>query len=171
MTVEFEPPRFPDDPDEITDVEAIEELKRVRNYRQSRNYNFPRFVRALNQAGYSITLEDYKKAETRPQTGIVHVREGMLVYAYRVLNQTRVRGSVQDPDTAHAMQVIREYRVTKGLDFLDMSEHLTDSGITTSVAEYRTCEQGITRVVPFQVIAECVRYLRIPVSEVFRDQG
>lgn len=171
MTTEFEPPRFPDDPDEITDVEATDEMSRVRNYRQTKNINFPRFVRALNQAGYKITLEDYKKAETRPVTCIPFVRDGMLTYAYKVLNATRVRGSVQGEHTANAMQVIREYRVTKGLEFIDMSEMLTDNGIPTSQAEYRTAEQGITKHVSFEVIAECVKFLGIPTSEVFSDQG
>lgn len=168
MTVEFEPPRFPDDPDEITDVEAIAEMARVRNYRQTKNINFPRFVRALNQAGYKITLEDYKKAETRPQTCIDFVRDGMLIYAYKVLNATRVRGSVQGEHTAHAMTVIRAYRVAKGYEFVDMAEMLTDHNIPTSTAEYRTAEQGITKVVPFEVIAECVAFLGVPHSEVFR---
>lgn len=170
MTAEFEPPRFPDDPDDITDVEAIEEMARVRNYRQTKNINFPRFVRALNQAGYKITLEDYKKAETRPVTCIPFVRDGMLTYAYKVLNATRVRGSVQGSHTARAMTVIRAYRVAKGYEFVDMAEMLTDNGIATSTAEYRTAEQGITKVVPFEVIAECARYLTIPAGELFHGE-
>lgn len=166
MIIEFEPPRFPDDPDEITDVQAVEEMARVRNYRQTRNINFPRFVRALNNAGYKITVAEYKLCETRPANCPVHVREGMLTYAYKVLNQTRVTGSVQDECTARAMQVIREYRVREGLTFLDIAEFLTEEcGLRFSEAEYRTCEQGITKIVPFGVIAHVGAYLRIPPAE------
>lgn len=169
MIIEFEPPRFPDDPDEITDVEAIEEMARVRNYRQTRNINFPRFVRALNNAGYKITIEEYKLCETRPANCPPHVREGMLTYAYKVLNQTRVSGSVQDEPTAYAMQVIRDYRVKAGMSFLDIAEYLTDvCGMRFSEAEYRTCEQGITKIVPFGVIAHVSAYLRIPPDALHR---
>lgn len=170
MTIEFEPPRFPDDPDEISDVWAIEEMARVRGYRQTRNINFPRFVRALNQAGYAITVPEYKLCETRPANCPPHVREGMLTYAYKVLNKTRIAGSKQDEPTAHAMRVIREYRVAADKSFLDIAEYLTDDcGMPFSEAEYRTAEQGITKIVPFGVIRHVARYLRIPAGEIFGE--
>lgn len=170
MTVEFEPPRFPDDPDEITDVQAIEEMARVRNYRQTKNLNFPRFVRALNRAGYDIDVATYKLCETRPVNAIPHVREGMLTYAYKVLNQARVNGSVQDEPTARIMRVIRDYRVKRDLTFGDIAEYLTETaGIRTTEAEYRTQEQGITKIVPIGVVDAIRTYLRIPASELFPE--
>jgi len=164
MTTEFEPPQYPA---EITDKWALQEMARVRNYRQTKNINFPRFVRALNQSGYAITLNDYKRAETHPVHAIPFVHDGLLDHCYKVLNAARVRGSVQGHHTEHAMQVIRTYRIRRNLDFLDMAERLTDRGITTSVAEYRTAEQGITKNVSFEVIAECVRLLGIDFGELF----
>lgn len=167
MTAEFEAPRFPDDPDEIDDVWAIEEMARVRNYRQTRNINFPRFVRAINAAGYEITVADYKLCETRPATCPPHVREGLLTYAYKVLNKTRISGSKQDAPTANAMRVIREYRVRANMSFVDLAEYLTDECATPfSEAEYRTAEQGITKIVPFGVIYHVAQYLRIPAGEI-----
>lgn len=166
---EFTEPVFPNGPSEVTDVEAIKELERLRDYRQTRNYNFPRFVKALNSAGYTVTVSTYKNAEQNPLDGIEHVRNGMLHYAYKVLNATRVAGSVQDPDTAYAMEILRYYRVQAGYDFADMSEKLYLRNISFSAAEYRTCEQGITRHVPFNVLCESARILDIPKGALFRD--
>ena len=108
-------------------------------------------------------MAEYKLCETRPVNCIPHVREGMLTYAYKVLNKSRVAGSMQDAATAHAMRVIREARVSANLDFADIAEYLTDEcDMRFSAAEYRTCEQGISKIVPFGVIVNVARYLGVP---------
>ena len=169
MTNEYEVPRdLPQDPEEITHEMAAEWMREVRNARQTRNLTFPRFVRALNRAGYPIDIEDYKIIERAPKLSLPHVQEGLLVYVAKVLNATRVSGSVQDAATEHAMVVIGNARRAKGMTFNDVSVALATNGVTFSEASYRTAEQGIMREVPFAVIAECVAILGIEPRDVFR---
>lgn len=163
------PADMPQDPDEITVEWAADQMREVRNIRQTRNLTFPRFVRALNNAGYAIGIEDYKIIERAPKLSLPHVREGILTYVSKVLNATRVSGSVQDHATAHAMVVIGSARREKGLDFADVAIQLRNAGIDFSEASYRTAEQGIMRVVPFAVIAECVKILDLEPRDLFRD--
>lgn len=163
------PADMPQDPEEITLEWAAERIREVRNARQTRNLTFPRFVRALNRAGYEIDIEDYKIIERAPKLGLVHVQEGILTYVAKVLNATRVTGSVQDSATEHAMVVISAARRAKGLSFQDMSVTLGTLGVEFSEASYRTAEQGIMREVPFAVIAASVKALDIEPRDVFRD--
>lgn len=158
---------MPQDPEEITVEWAAERMREVRDARQSRNLTFPRFVRSLNRAGYEITYDEYKIIERAPKLSLPHVQEGILVYAAKVFNATRVDGSVQDAATTHAMVVISSARRAKGLTFADMSDRLTDLGVNCSEAVYRTAEQGITREVPFAVIAGSRRILDIPAETLF----
>lgn len=163
------PADMPQDPEEITIEYAAECIREVRNHRQTRNLTFPRFVRALNRAGYEISTEDYKIIERAPKLGLVHVQEGILTYVAKVLNAARVSGSVQDAATEHAMVVIGAARREKGMSFQDMSIALGNAGVDFSEASYRTAEQGIMREVPVAVIAASKYILDIPAEKLFRS--
>lgn len=170
MNTEYEVPRdLPQDPEEITPEMAAEWMREVRNQRQTRNLTFPRFVKALNRAGYPIGVEDYKIIERAPKLSLPHVQEGLLVYVAKVFNALRVSGSVQDAATEYAMIAIGTRRREKGMSFLDMSIALAEFGIPFSEASYRTAEQGIMKEVPWGVIAGSVKILDLEPSAIFRD--
>lgn len=156
-----------DDPSNYTEPELVEFMRKLRTDRRDKGVTIPRFVRAINKAGYHITASAYKECEQYPGKGIEHIQEWMLVYAYKVLNATRVQGSVQGKHTAHAMTVIGDTRVLRGFAYHDMSEKLSARGITITEAEYRTSEQGITKYVSYEVIAECASILGIAPGELF----
>lgn len=142
-------------------------MRTLREDRRNKGVAIPRFVRALNKAGYSIEVSEYKRCEELPGRGIDHVREYMLTYAYQVLNSTRVQNSVQGKHTAHAMTVIADRRIQGDLDYFAMSSALTNQGVQITEAEYRTHEQGMTKHVPFEVIALCAVILNLDPSELF----
>lgn len=167
MNLEYTLPDLPQDPDEITMEYAAECMREVRNQRQSRNLTFPRFVRALNRVGYEITAEDYKIIERAPKLSLPHVQEGILIYVSKVLNATRVDGAIQDPQTTFAMLAIGNARRERSYSFNDMGIRLRAIDIPFSEASYRTAEQGITREVPFAVIAGCVKILNLDPAEIF----
>lgn len=156
-----------DDPSNYSDLDKVAFIKQLREDRRNKGIAIPRFVRALNKAGYSITVTTYKtECETYPQRGIAHVNEWILEYAYRVLNSVRVQNSVQGPHTAYAMEAIASERMRKGLDYYQMAEKLSKRGITITEAEYRTSEQGMTKHVSFEVITECANILDLDPRDV-----
>lgn len=168
MTEYQVPADMPQDPEEITIEWAAERMREVRDARQTRNLTYPRFVRALNRAGYEISTEDYKIIERAPKLSLPHVQEGILTYVAKVLNRLRVDGAVQDPTTTFAMVKIGTTRREKGLDFLDMTIRLGALDVEFSEASYRTAEQGIMRVVPFEVIAGCLKILDLDPRDIFK---
>jgi hypothetical protein len=91
--------------------------------------------------------------------GIDHISAGMLEYAYRVLNSSRVQNSVQGPNTARAMTLISQARTAKGLEYFDMSEELGMRNVPITEAEYRAAEQGMTKIVSYEVITEAAKIL------------
>lgn len=142
-------------------------MRQLKEDRQHKGTALARFVRQLTRAGYRITRDEYKTLEDYPAKAIPHIREYLFVYAYKVLNTTRVQNSPQPKHTAHAMTVISEYRVKQDLEYYQMAERLDQRGVFMTEAEYRTLEQGITKHVNFEVIAECARILGIGAGELF----
>jgi hypothetical protein len=152
---------------EFTDVEKLQFMRDLIEHRRDKGIAIPRFVRSLSKAGYSISLADYKEAEQLPGKGIDHITAGMLEYAYRVLNSTRVQNSVQGPNTARAMTRIAQARINKGYEYYDLAELLNAKGVIITEAEYRTAEQGMTKHVSYEVIAECASILGLSPRELF----
>lgn len=153
MTQYTNPIPVGDDPSNYGDTHKLEFMRQLVLDRRDAGIAIPRFVRALNKAGYSITLKEYKSIEQVPGKGIAHIDEWLLEYAYRVINATRVQNSVQGKHTARAMIAISKARRNADLDYLDMAKRLTGAGVPITEAEYRTAEQGMTKHVPFEVIA------------------
>lgn len=162
-------PETPDNPNEISDAFCREAIKDVRAARQERNITFPRFVKALNRAGFEISLHEYKEAETKPATSDAAIRRGLLPYAYQVLNSARVTGSMQTPETAYAMQVLADARRAAGFEYTDMSVELMQRGVPITPAAYRTCEQGITRDVSFDLILVASTVLDVNFLDLLED--
>jgi hypothetical protein len=144
---------------EFTDVEKLQFMRDLIEHRRDKGIAIPRFVRSLSKAGYSISLADYKEAEQLPGKGIDHITAGMLEYAYRILNSTRVQNSVQGPNTARAMTRIAQARITKNLDYFDVAEELNTRNVPITEAEYRAAEQGMTKIVSYEVIIETAKIL------------
>jgi hypothetical protein len=146
-------------PEEFTDVDKLGFIKELAANRRDKGIAIPRFVRAVNKAGYRISLRDYKECEEFPGKAIDHIDKGLLHYAYQVLNSTRVQNSVQGPHTTYALTRIAAARVSVGLDYFDMSESLNETGILITEAEYRAAEQGMTKIVSYEVIIESAKIL------------
>lgn len=156
-----------DDPNNYGDKELIEHMRTLRTDRRNKRAAISRFTRAMTKAGYSISPEDYKACEQKPGMAIEHIKAGMLIAAYEVLNSTRIQNSPQPKHTAQAMTVISYARVSQGLEYFQMAEKLEARGVSITEAEYRTAEQGITKHVPFEVVAETARILGIAKGELF----
>jgi hypothetical protein len=147
------------DPSTYTDVEKLQFMRDLTENRRDKGIAIPRFVRAMTKAGYPISLSAYKECEQLPGMGIDHISAGMLEYAYRVLNSSRVQNSVQGPNTARAMTLISQARTAKGLEYFDMSEELGMRNVPITEAEYRAAEQGMTKIVSYEVITEAAKIL------------
>lgn len=158
---------MPDDPAEITDYDVREWWPEVRRARLDKNLPVPRFVSALNRAGYAIDIATYKRIEKLPLEAVDHVREGILRYVEKVFSSERVPDSAQTPSTVYAMAVLSDARKAKGLTYNDMSQRLMTRGIAMQPNSIRTAEQGITRVVPFDYIAVSAEILEIDPVELF----
>jgi hypothetical protein len=158
-----------DDPNNYEDKPLLEVMRTLRADRRDKGTAISRFTRAMTKAGYSISPEDYKTCEQKPAWGIPHIRAGMLIAAYEVLNATRIQYSPQPKHTARAMTVISYARVSQGLEYFQMAEKLEARGVSITEAEYRTLEQGITKHVPFEVVAETARILGIAPGELLND--
>lgn len=155
-------------PDAFTDVDKITFMRNLAEQRRERQIAIPRFVRALNKAGYDIPLAVYKECEMMPGKAIEQINNGMLVYAYRVLNAVRVQNSVQGKHTSAAMRKIAETRVAKNYDYFHMSEELNSVGVKVTEAEYRAAEQGMTKIVSFELIIEAALILNIDPADLYR---
>lgn len=155
-------------PDAFTDVDKIQFMRNLAEQRRERQIAIPRFVRALNKAGYDIPLAVYKECEMLPGQAIDQINNGMLVYAYRVLNAVRVQNSVQGKHTSNAMKTIAERRVAKNFDYFHMAEELNSVGVKVTEAEYRAAEQGMTKIVSFELIIEAALILDLDPADLYR---
>lgn len=169
MSENYEAPQLPDNLDETTDTAASDAMQQLVKDRRSKGVMIPRFVKQLNTAGYSITLEEYKRIEKKPFYAIPHVRNGITVYAYRALNKLRVDNSVQDSSTAHAMTLLAYARQKADISYAEMAKRVSDRlGIQVTEAEYRTSEQGMTKTVPWAWVVHASRILGITPGELFQ---
>ncbi len=168
MTQYENPIPLGDDPSNYGDKAKVQFMLDLRDARRNKGIAIPRFVRALNKAGYTISVTDYKTCEQKPGEAIEHINEWLLEFAARVLNSVRVQNSVQGASTSHAMTVIAERRIARNLDYHQMAELLNSHGITVTEAEYRTAEQGMTKHVSFEIIAECASILRIQAGDILK---
>lgn len=167
MTYYANPIPVGEDLDSYSDKELVEVMRTLRTDRRNKGTEISRFSRAMSKAGYSITPSDYKACEQKPGLGIDHIRAGMLIAAYEVLNSTRVQNSPQPRNTARAMTRIGNARMSQGIEYFQMSEKLQARGVQITEAEYRTAEQGITKHVAFEIVAECANILGIAKGELF----
>lgn len=151
---------------EIPDRTKVDAMKQLTADRRDKAIAIPRFVRALNRAGYPIRLAEYKECEMGPLNAVPHINAGMLDYAYRVLNTTRVQNSVQGPYTSRVMTVIGNARIAQGLDYFEVAEKMTAKGVQITEAEYRAAEQGMTKHVPFEWIMTAIDILGLNSREV-----
>lgn len=159
------PSDFPDDVDTITVDMAEAWFRDVRTIRRTRNIAIPRFVNALNTAGYSITTEEYKLLEAAPKQSWPHVKEYLLQYCEKVFNKVRVNNSAQSDETAAAMLAILDARTRRNVTHAYMAEELTKRGIPITAAQFRTAEQGIMRAVPYDLVAASCDILGIRIGE------
>lgn len=155
-------------PAAFTDVDKVQFMRDLAEHRRERQIAIPRFVRAMNKAGFDVTLSDYKACEMMPGKAIEQIDKGMLIYAYRVLNAVRVQNSVQGKHTSAAMKAIAERRVAKNFDYFHMSEELNSVGVKVTEAEYRAAEQGMTKIVSFELIIEAALILDLDPADLYR---
>lgn len=165
MTQYVNPIPAESDPGSYGDKDLVLFMKQLREDRKHKGTMLSRFARQLSKAGYPITRDEYKSLEEAPAKAIPHIREYLFVYAYKVLNSTRVQDSPQPKNTAHAMTVISEARVSQGIEYYQMAQKLDARGVVITEAEYRTLEQGITKHVNFEVVTECAKILGIGAGE------
>jgi hypothetical protein len=157
------------DPADLTIAEIKELMEQLRRDRTNKGITLPRFVRALNKAGYDIDLSKYKDCEKKPGVAADHVREYLFTYAYKVLNTTRVQDSVQSAATEYAMGKISEARITHGHTYAAFARRLRSARhVAITEHEYRAMEQGMTKTVPWDLIEACVYVLVLDPREVFQ---
>lgn len=168
MTLRFETPDIPDDPADMHDAFCVDALKQLRDDRRTKNVAFPRFVAALRSAGYIISVEEYKRCESDPLSGAIHVREGLLRVAYNVLNSSRVVGSSQSAETEFAVLRLTREREDREISHFDMANLLSSAGVPTSGAAWRTIEQGITTHVPWDTMITAAKILNVPLQELIK---
>lgn len=167
MTYYANPIPVGDDLENYSDKDLLDVMRQLRTDRRNKGTEIARFARAMSKAGYHITPSDYKTCEQKPGMSIDHIRAGMLIAAYEVLNSTRVQNSPQPRNTARAMTRIGNARMSQRLDYYQVAEKLQARGVNITEAEYRTAEQGITKHVSFEVVAECANILGIAKGELF----
>lgn len=154
-------PVIPQNPDDMTDRWCVDQISVVRDLRQERVMSFPRFVRGLNRSGFLISLTEYKKAEQYPMYSVPFIRAGLLTHAYKVLNGTRTTAANQTPTTARAMTLLSEARISADLGYEELAESLDDRGIMITANEYRAAEQGMTKVVGYDVVVTAADILGV----------
>lgn len=159
-------------PEGFTDIELVEFMKQLAEDRRDKGIAIPRFVKAINaranKSGRSFTLAEYKAAEKFPAKGIPLIHEYLFVFAYEVLNATRVGNSPQSIATAHAMEVIGDARVKADIDYETFAERLSRKlGIQVTGAEYRTAEQGMTKIVPHDWIWAASKILDLDPADLY----
>lgn len=163
MTVDI---YIPQDESEITPAFCLQSIQNIKAARISRNLTFPRFVAALQRHGASITVDEYKKIEQFPVQSIPYIHDGLLTYADRVFNSNRTPGSLQSLTTTHAMIVIANKRRELGYSYQNMANMLNESyELGLNANHYRTCEQGITVQVPFDLVVRAANVLEIPLED------